>query len=39
MIKEYELEELMKRNDSKKNSKGRRKLKIMRINKKKNIKK
>ena len=39
MIEVKELEELMKRNDSKKNSKGRRKPKIMRINKKQNAKK
>ena len=39
MIEIKELEELMKRNDSKKNSKGRRKPKIMRINKKQNAKK
>ena len=39
MIEIKELEELMKRNDSKKNSKGRRKSKFMRINKKKNAKK
>ena len=39
MLEIKELEELMKRNDSKKNSKGKRKSKIMRINKKKNAKK
>ena len=39
MIEVKELEDLMKRNDSKKNSKGRRKQKIMWINKKQNAKK